>query len=82
MQVEKAQVIQTLLFVSGLNTLLQTWFGTRLPTVIGGSVRFIIPSLYVAFAQRYYIYLDPYQVIFPPFLVFLASPILLLISCR
>ncbi|KAL8505594.1 hypothetical protein ACS0TY_016729 [Phlomoides rotata] len=59
--VEKAQVIQTLLFVSGLNTLLQTWFGTRLPTVIGGSVRFIIPSLYVAFAQRYYIYLNPYQ---------------------
>ncbi|KAI3445879.1 hypothetical protein Pfo_002544 [Paulownia fortunei] len=58
--VEKAQVIQTLLFVSGVNTLLQTWFGTRLPVVIGGSFRFIIPSLYVAFAQRYYIYLDPY----------------------
>ncbi|XP_038988107.1 nucleobase-ascorbate transporter 6-like [Phoenix dactylifera] len=27
---EKAQVIQTLLFVAGLNTLLQTLFGTRL----------------------------------------------------
>ncbi|KAK6123356.1 hypothetical protein DH2020_042894 [Rehmannia glutinosa] len=34
---EKAQVIQTLLFVAGLNTLLQSWFGTRLPVVIGGS---------------------------------------------
>ncbi|KAL3614356.1 N alpha-acetyl-transferase [Castilleja foliolosa] len=57
--VEKAQMIQTLLFVSGLNTLLQTWFGTRLPVVIGGSFRFIIPSLYVAFARRYLFYLNP-----------------------
>ncbi|PIN18365.1 Xanthine/uracil transporter [Handroanthus impetiginosus] len=56
---EKAEVVQTLLFVSGLNTLLQTWFGSRLPVVIGGSFRFIVPSLYVAFAQRYYVYLDP-----------------------
>lgn len=59
---EKAQVIQTLLFVSGVNTLLQTWFGSRLPVVIGGSFRFIIPSLYVAFAQRYFNYLNPYLV--------------------
>ncbi|EYU37564.1 hypothetical protein ABFS82_02G045400 [Erythranthe guttata] len=59
--VEKAQVVQTLLFVSGVNTLLQTWFGTRLPVVVGGSFRFITPSLYVAFSQRYYIYLNPYQ---------------------
>src|SRR5574340_663195 len=28
---EKAKVIQTLLFVAGLNTLLQSLFGTRLP---------------------------------------------------
>ncbi|TQD96872.1 hypothetical protein C1H46_017604 [Malus baccata] len=34
---EKAKVIQTLLFVAGLNTLQQTLFGTRLPAVIGGS---------------------------------------------
>lgn len=57
--VEKAQLMQTLLFVSGLNTLLQTWFGTRMPVVIGGSFRFLIPSLYVAFAQRYFIYFNP-----------------------
>lgn len=55
-------MIQTMLFVSGMNTLLQTWFGTRLPVVIGGSFRFIIPSLYVAFAQRYYSYLNPIDV--------------------
>ncbi|XP_057866977.1 nucleobase-ascorbate transporter 2 [Cryptomeria japonica] len=42
---DKARVIQTLLFVSGLNTLLQSLFGTRLPTVVGGSFSFVIPIL-------------------------------------
>ncbi|KAI9126735.1 hypothetical protein K1719_002331 [Acacia pycnantha] len=31
---EKARVIQSLLFVSGLSTILQSLFGTRLPTVV------------------------------------------------
>ncbi|XP_060175974.1 nucleobase-ascorbate transporter 4-like isoform X1 [Lycium barbarum] len=56
---EKAQVIQTLLFVAGLNTLLQSWFGTRLPVVIGGSFTFIIPAVFVALSSRYNTYLDP-----------------------
>ncbi|EFJ07724.1 hypothetical protein SELMODRAFT_133065 [Selaginella moellendorffii] len=38
-------VIQALLFVSGLTTLGQTFFGTRLPAVIGGSYAFMIPTL-------------------------------------
>ncbi|XP_031480782.1 nucleobase-ascorbate transporter 1-like isoform X1 [Nymphaea colorata] len=42
---DKARVIQTLLFVAGLNTLLQALFGTRLPAVVGGSRAFIIPIL-------------------------------------
>ncbi|XP_027329987.1 nucleobase-ascorbate transporter 3 [Abrus precatorius] len=42
---DKARVIQTLLFMSGVNTLLQTWFGSRLPTVMGGSVAFVLPVL-------------------------------------
>uniref|UniRef100_A0A0C9RMM7 TSA: Wollemia nobilis Ref_Wollemi_Transcript_10547_2023 transcribed RNA sequence n=1 Tax=Wollemia nobilis TaxID=56998 RepID=A0A0C9RMM7_9CONI len=42
---DKARVIQTLLFVAGLNTLLQSLFGTRLPTVVGGSFSFVIPIL-------------------------------------
>lgn len=42
---DKAKVIQTLLFVAGINTLLQTLFGTRLPAVIGGSYAFLIPIL-------------------------------------
>ena len=42
-QGDKARVIQSLLFMSGVNTLLQTWFGTRLPTVMGPSFAYIIP---------------------------------------
>ncbi|XAR72972.1 hypothetical protein NMG60_11019795 [Bertholletia excelsa] len=56
---EKAEVIQTLLFVAGVNTLLQTWLGTRLPVVIGGSYTFIFPALYVSFANRYSVYINP-----------------------
>ncbi|KAL3538790.1 hypothetical protein ACH5RR_002156 [Cinchona calisaya] len=58
--VEKAQVIQTMLFVSGINTLLQTWFGSRLPVVIRGSFTHIIPVLFVALANRFNLYLDPH----------------------
>lgn len=44
---DQARVIQTLLFMAGLNTLLQTFLGTRLPTVMGSSVAFYIPVLSV-----------------------------------
>ncbi|KVH93096.1 hypothetical protein Ccrd_004859 [Cynara cardunculus var. scolymus] len=44
---DKARVIQTLLFVSGINTLLQTLFGTRLPAVVGGSFAYVMPILYI-----------------------------------
>lgn len=39
------RVVQTLLFVGGINTLLQTLFGTRLPTVVGGSWAFMVPII-------------------------------------
>ncbi|KAI3882155.1 hypothetical protein MKX03_024398 [Papaver bracteatum] len=42
---DKAIVIQTLLFTSGLNTLLQTLIGSRLPTVMAASTTFIIPVM-------------------------------------
>lgn len=52
---DKAKVVQTLLFVTGIKTLLQTLFGTRLPTVIGGSYAFVVPVLSIirdrSFAQ-------------------------------
>lgn len=46
-QGDKARVIQTLLFVAGLNTLLQALFGTRLPAVVGGSFAYVIPIAYI-----------------------------------
>lgn len=42
---DKVRVVQTLLFVGGINTFLQTLFGTRLPTVIGGSYAFMVPVI-------------------------------------
>ncbi|KAK4768711.1 hypothetical protein SAY87_003852 [Trapa incisa] len=42
---DKARVIQSLLLMSGINTLLQTFIGTRLPTVMGASVAFYLPVL-------------------------------------
>ncbi|KAJ1402846.1 Xanthine/uracil/vitamin C permease [Sesbania bispinosa] len=59
--VEKAEMIQTLLFVAAINTLLQTWFGTRLPVVVGASYSFLIPAFSVAFSSRMSIFLDPHQ---------------------
>ncbi|GMH01305.1 hypothetical protein Nepgr_003144 [Nepenthes gracilis] len=58
---EKAQVIQTLLFVAGLNTLLQTTFGTRLPAVIGGSFTFVAPTISIILAGRYSNIPDPIE---------------------
>lgn len=42
-QGDKARVIQTLLFMSAINTLLQTFFGSRLPTVMNSSFAFMLP---------------------------------------
>ncbi|XP_071702606.1 nucleobase-ascorbate transporter 3-like [Rutidosis leptorrhynchoides] len=42
---DKADVIQTVLFMSGLNTLLQTLIGSRLPTVMGPSFAYLLPVL-------------------------------------
>ncbi|XP_059645709.1 nucleobase-ascorbate transporter 6-like [Cornus florida] len=50
---EKAKVIQALLFVSGLNTLHQTLFGSRLPAVIGGSYTFVAPTISIILSGRF-----------------------------
>ncbi|KAJ7542054.1 hypothetical protein O6H91_10G087500 [Diphasiastrum complanatum] len=50
---QKARVIQTLLFVNGINTLLQSFFGTRLPIVINGSFAYFIPILSIINASRF-----------------------------
>ncbi|CAI9757483.1 unnamed protein product [Fraxinus pennsylvanica] len=50
---EKAKVIQTLLFVAGLNTLLQSFVGTRLPVVMGGSYTFVAPTISIILSGRW-----------------------------
>ncbi|XP_050123904.1 putative nucleobase-ascorbate transporter 10 [Malus sylvestris] len=59
--IEKARVVQTMLFVSGLNTLLQSLFGTRLPTVVVGSYTYIIPTTSIILANRYKAFTDPHE---------------------
>ncbi|CAL4989518.1 unnamed protein product [Urochloa decumbens] len=58
---EKARVIQTVLFVAGVNTLLQTLRGTRLPAVIGGSYTFVAPTISIIHAGRYNGIADPHE---------------------
>ncbi|KAJ4755468.1 Xanthine/uracil permease family protein [Rhynchospora pubera] len=58
---EKARVIQSMLFVAGINTLLQVYFGTRLPVVIGGSFAYLIPTLSIILSRRYTYFIDPYE---------------------
>ncbi|KAH1230926.1 Nucleobase-ascorbate transporter 4 [Glycine max] len=58
---EKAQVIETLLFVAAINTLPQTWFGTRLPVVMVASYTFLIPAVSVAVSKRMSVLQDPHQ---------------------
>jgi len=61
-QEDKAKMIQTLLFVAGVNTLFQTLFGTRLPVVIGGSYTFVPTTISIILANRYSDILNPQEV--------------------
>ncbi|KAL0000259.1 hypothetical protein SO802_019861 [Lithocarpus litseifolius] len=58
---EKAEVINTFLFVAGINTLLQTAFGTRLPVVTGPSYAFSIPIISIALSRRFSDYVEPHE---------------------
>ncbi|KAF5472948.1 hypothetical protein F2P56_009603 [Juglans regia] len=58
---DKVRVVQTLLFVEGINTLLQTLFGTRLPTVIGGSYAFMVPIISIIHDKSLMSIDDPHQ---------------------
>ncbi|KAL2349372.1 hypothetical protein Fmac_003372 [Flemingia macrophylla] len=58
---EKAKVIQTLLFVAGINTFFQTLFGTRLPAVIGGSYTFVPTTVSIILASRYSDIVNPQE---------------------
>jgi xanthine/uracil permease len=55
-------VIQTLLFVAGINTLCQSFFGTRLPAVMGGSYTVVALTISIILAGRYSNETDPHEV--------------------
>lgn len=55
-------MIQTLLFVAGINTLCQSFFGTRLPAVMGGSYTVVAPTISIIVASRYGNQTDPHEV--------------------
>ncbi|GMY38734.1 nucleobase-ascorbate transporter 4 [Fagus crenata] len=59
--VEKAEVINTFLFVAGINTLLETSFGARLPVVTTASYAFLIPVISIALSSRFSTIVDPRQ---------------------
>lgn len=61
-QGDKVRVVQTLLFVEGINTLLQTLFGTRLPTIIGGSWAFVVPVISIIHDSSLTRITDPQEV--------------------
>lgn len=68
-------MIQTLLFVAGLNTLLQTTFGTRLPAVIGGSYTFVAPTISIILSGRYDDIVDPHEVCNRTLFFFIANDV-------
>lgn len=63
LQAEKARVIETLLFVAGINTLVQTLFGSRLPAVIGGSYTYVATTISIILAGRFSGEPDPVEVL-------------------
>lgn len=85
-QEEKAKLIQTILFVAGLNTLLQTVFGTRLPAIIGASYTFVPVTISIMLSRRFNDIADPVEVssshlLTIHFCFYLFGLLLLLINC-
>ncbi|KAJ4877595.1 putative nucleobase-ascorbate transporter 10 [Raphanus sativus] len=50
-----------MLFVSGLTTLLQSFFGTRLPVIAAPSYAYIIPITSIISSTRFTYYTDPFE---------------------
>ncbi len=66
--------MQSSLFVSGINTLLQTVLGSRLPIVMGNSFYFLPITLSIVNAPRIIDILDPHEVTDHPPLIVAHTP--------
>lgn len=62
MQGDLARTIQSVLFVNAINTLVQTYFGTRLPVVMGSSFYFLPMVLSIVSRRGIVDYPDPHEV--------------------
>ena len=58
-QKDLAQTINTIFFISGINTLVQTTLGDRLPIVQGGSFAYLTPTFGVIFSAQLQSIEDP-----------------------
>ncbi|EFJ08549.1 hypothetical protein SELMODRAFT_185282 [Selaginella moellendorffii] len=58
---ELIRVIQTLLFVNGLMTLVQSFFGTRLPVVMNASFSYVIPIWRIVNSPKYRSIFDDHE---------------------
>lgn len=52
-QKDTANVVSTMLLVSGLTTILHSYFGTRLPLVQGSSFVYLAPALVIMNSEEY-----------------------------
>lgn len=62
LQGDLARTVQTVLFVSAINTLLQTFLGTRLPVIMGNSFYFLAMTLSIVQRAGIADYPDPHEV--------------------
>jgi xanthine/uracil permease len=76
LQSDLSRVVQSALFVSAINTLLQTLLGSRLPAVMGNSFYFLSITLSIVNAPSIIDIPDPHEVSKPhsPSLSLRASP--------
>lgn len=63
LQSDLARVVQSALFVSGINTLIQTFLGSRLPTVMGNSFYFLPVILSIVNSPRIMNIGEPHEVV-------------------
>jgi hypothetical protein len=63
LQSDLARVVQSALFVSGINTLIQTFLGSRLPTVMGNSFYFLPVILSIVNSPRIMNIGEPHEVL-------------------
>jgi xanthine/uracil permease len=77
LQSDLARVVQSALFVSGINTLIQTVLGSRLPAVMGNSFYFLPVILSIVNSPRIMDIGEPHEVVTT---TVVPSPVLCIVS--